>query len=163
MSTNTKQISDFVKDLLIKEGFFKTELKDNAAEWRYVVEFPPGTEHFSEIFMPKGQNILIVATGVTLSEEVYKALISMPENKRKDLIFKWKKDLLFTKADFRMIPNDEYLQKIEFAVPIFPEKLSRAELIEALREIYKCKLYIIWSLQHEIGNKKSKDNCAMYV
>jgi hypothetical protein len=70
-------------------------------------------------------------------------------------------DLLFRKAEFRMLPNAENLQRIDFSIPVYIEELTKPKLFEALREIFKCKLYIIWNLQHEFDRRGDIE--AMYL
>ncbi|HIP62958.1 MAG TPA: DUF2299 domain-containing protein, partial [Archaeoglobus profundus] len=41
------------------------------------------------------------------------------------------------------------------------EELTKPKLMEALREIFRCKLYIIWSVNHEFERTTDKD--LMYL
>ena len=86
---------------------------------------------------------------------------SLPPERKKKLIFKWKMDLLFRKTEFRMLPDAENLRQIEFQIPLYLEELTKPKLMEALREIFKCKLYIIWSVKYEFESVDSKD--LMYL
>jgi hypothetical protein len=115
----------------------------------------------SDIVKLKGRDVVLVVSGVVLSDEHYKALHSLPREKKRALIHKWKMDLLFRNAEFRMIPNAENVKQIEFQVPLYLEELTKSELIKALREIFKCKLYIIWSVNYEFEKRKDLD--AMYL
>ena len=148
---------DEVKRWLIEEGIFKSEVPDENAEWHYVVEFPAESGQISDIIKLKGRDIVLVISGVILAEEHYRALHSLPPERKKKLIFKWKMDLLFRKAEFRMLPDAENLRQIEFQIPLYLEELTKPKLMEALREIFKCKLYIIWSVNYEFERTDSKD------
>jgi len=150
-----------VKQWLIEEGIFKTEVPDDNADWHFVVEFPIGSNQISDIIKVKGRDLVVVVSGIILAEHHYKALHSLPKEKKKNLIFKWKMDLLFRKAEFRMLPDAENLRQIEFQVPIYIEELTKPKLMEALREIFRCKLYIIWSVNHEF--EKTTDKDLMYL
>jgi len=150
-----------VKHWLIEEGIFKTEVPDDNADWHFVVEFPIGSNQISDIIKLKGRDLVVVVSGIILAEHHYKALHSLPKEKKRNLIFKWKMDLLFRKAEFRMLPDAENIRQIEFQVPIYVEELTKPKLMEALREIFKCKLYIIWSVNHEF--EKTTDKDLMYL
>ena len=152
---------DKVKQWLMEEGILKAEVPDENAEWHYVVEFPPGSNQISDVVKPAGKDFILVISGLVLSEKHYKALHSLPHDKKKNLIHKWKMDLLFRKAEFRMLPNAESLQRIDFTIPIYLEDLRKSVLFDALREIFRCKLYVIWNLQHEFDKKGDVD--AMYL
>ncbi len=150
-----------VKSWIVSEGIFKQEIQDEAAEWHYVVEFPLESGQVSDIILPKGKDFILVVSGLVFAEEHYRALHNQPLNKKKEIIFKWKMDLLFRKAEFRMIPDDISIQRIDFSMPIYLEELTKPKLFEALREVFKCKLYIIWQLNHLFGDNRSLE--AMYL
>lgn len=150
-----------IKRWLIEENILKADVPDEMAEWHYVVEFPPNSNQVSDVLKPVGKEVVIVISGIVLSEKHYKALHSLSHEKKRSLIFKWKMDLLFRDAEFRMIPDDEMLQRIEFSVPIYPDELKKSVLIRALREIFRCKLYIIWNVKHEFD--KFSDVESMYL
>ncbi len=152
---------DEVKRWLIEEGIFKSEVSDENADWHYVVEFPVNSGHISDIIKLKGRDLVVVVSGIILAEKHYKALHSLPPERKKKLIFKWKMDLLFRKTEFRMLPDAENLRQIEFQIPLYLEELTKPKLMEALREIFKCKLYIIWSVKYEFESVDSKD--LMYL
>ncbi len=150
-----------IKQWLIEEGILKAEIPDERAEWHYVVEFPQNSNQVSDVLKPIDKDVVIVISGIVLSENHYKALHSLSYEKKRNLIFKWKMDLLFREAEFRMIPNDEMLQRIEFSAIIYPDELKKSVLIKALREIFRCKLYIIWNVRHEFDKTNSID--SMYL
>ncbi len=154
-------MKEIVKGWLIEEGILKAEVPDENAEWHFLVEFPQNSKQMNDILKLRGRDVVIVVSGVVLSEEHYKALHSLPIEKKRALIHKWKIDLLFRNAEFRMIPNAENIKQIEFQVPIYLEELTKPELMRALREIFKCKLYIIWNVNYEFEKRKDLD--AMYL
>ncbi len=154
-------MKDVVKKWLAEEGILKAEIPDENAEWHYIVEFPSGSNQISDVIKIKDRDLIIVASAIVLSEKHYKALHSLPKEKKKNLIFKWKMDLLFRNAEFRMIPDAENLQRIDFQIPIYLEELNKPKLMNALREIFKCKLYIIWSVSHEF--ERTEHINSMYL
>ena len=162
MSNISNEVGREVKDWVTGEGIFKREIDDELAHWHYVVEFPLESGQVSDILMPKGKDLILVVSGLVFAEEHYKALHALPPNKKKDIIFKWKMDLLFRNAEFRMIPDDMAIQRIDFSMPVYLEELTKPKLFEALREVFKCKLYIIWQLDHLFGTEKSGVE-AMYL
>ena len=150
-----------VKDWLLEEGILKSEVPDEMAEWHYVVEFPAKSNQVSDIIKPKDRKMILVLSGIVLSESHYKAFNSLTPEEKQKLIHKWKMDLLFRRADFRLIPDAMNLQRIEFSIPIFEDSLTKTSVIEALRELFKCKLYIIWNVQHEFD--RFTDVNSMYL
>jgi hypothetical protein len=150
-----------VKKWLLEEEILKSEVPDDAADWHYVVEFPAKSNQVADIIKPKGKNMILLLSGIVLSEQHYRAFNSLTLEKKKNLIHRWKMDLIFRRVDFRMLPDAVNLQRIEFSLPIFEDELKKSTLIEGLREIFKCKLYIIWNVQYEF-DKFSEPN-SMYL
>ncbi len=161
MSDISSEVGREVKEWVTSEGIFKQEVPDEVAHWHYVVEFPLESGQVSDILMPKGKDFILVMSGLVFAEEHYRALHSLPPNKKKDLIFRWKMDLLFRKAEFRMVPDDVSVQRMDFSMPVYIEELTKPKLFEALREVFRCKLYIIWHLNHLFGDSKGVE--AMYL
>jgi hypothetical protein len=156
-----QSMKEIVRDWLIQEGILKAEVPDENAEWHFVVEFPPNSGQVSDVVKVKDRDLVLVVSGIVLSEKHYKALHSLPKEKKRNIIFRWKMDLLFRKAEFRMIPDAENVRQIEFQVPIYVEELTKPVLMDALREVFRCKLYIIWYVNHEFKDVKDMD--TMYL
>jgi len=154
-------LGEEIKKWFVEEGIFKEEISDEKAEWHYLVEFPAGSKQISDVLKPIKKDVVIVASGIALSKEHYRAMSTLPAKKRNEIIYKWKMDLLFRKAEFRIRANGSNVQKIEFSVPVYLEEASRGEIMDSLREVFRSKMYIIWSLQHEFEGV-SNDVDAMF-
>lgn len=154
-------LGEKIKEWLIEEGIFKKDVPDDKAEWHYLVEFPADSKQMTDIVKPANKDVILVLSGIALSEKHYRALHSLTPEKKRKLIHRWKMDLLFRKAEFRMHPDSGNLQRIDFSVPIYSDELRKSVLMEALREVFRCKIYIIWNLNHEFG--KISDIDAMFL
>jgi len=148
-SRDVGDLREVIKTWLAEEGILKADVPDERAAFHYVVEFPPGSNQVSDVVKPVDKDFVVVVSGIVLAESHYRALHSLPPEKKKNLIHRWKMDLLFREAEFRMVPDADSLQRVEFSIPIYREELTKSRLMGALREIFKCKLYIIWNVQHE--------------
>ncbi|HID43480.1 MAG TPA: DUF2299 domain-containing protein [Archaeoglobaceae archaeon] len=153
-------LGEKVKQWLVEEGIFKKDVPDKKAEWHYLVEFPAGSNQMTDIVKPENKDVILVLSGIALSERHYRALHSLTSDKKRNLIHRWKMDLLFRKAEFRMHPESGDLQRIDFSVPIYTDEIKKSVLMEALREVFRCKIYIIWNLKHEFG--RTSDIDAMF-
>ena len=154
-------VFSLVKEWLLEEGILKSEVPDEMADWHYVVEFPAKSNQVSDIVKPKDKRMILLLSGIVLSESHYRAFNSLTPEEKQKLVHKWKMDLIFRRADFRLIPDAMNLQRVEFSIPIFEDALSKSSVIEALRELFKCKLYIIWNVQHEFD--RFSDVNSMYL
>ncbi len=145
-----------VKDWLEKEGIFKEEVENEKAEFHFLVQFPKGSRYISEVIKPRDRDYIIVGSSIQLADEHYKALHSMPKAEKEALLWQWRFDLLFRDAEFRMVPSAQELKGLEFTRSIYEEEVTRSTLIGALREIFKCKLYIIWRVAQLMGRGESE-------
>ena len=71
-------------------------------------------------------------------------------------------ELLFRNSDFNMIPNAEDPQTIQFIRPLHFEGLTKNVLMDAIREDYKCHLFVVWTMQRLFGAAPPKSPETMY-
>lgn len=150
-------LGDLVKEWLKEEDIFKKEVADDDSEWHYVVQFPSESNQVSDIIKPQGKDFILVLSGLALSEKHTRAFNSLPSNKKRDLMHQWKMDLLFRDAEFKMHSEKENLQRVDFSLPIYAENVKKSALMDGLREVFRCKMYIIWNLQHEFEGYSDVD------
>jgi len=77
-------MKEIVRDWLVQEGILKAEVPDENAEWHFVVEFPPNSGQVSDIVKVKDKDLVLVVSGIVLSEKHYKALHSLPKEKKRN-------------------------------------------------------------------------------
>ncbi|WP_456474489.1 DUF2299 domain-containing protein [Candidatus Pyrohabitans sp.] len=151
------ELAEKVKGWLEKEGIFKEEIDNENAEFHFLVQFPKGSNYISEVIKPKDRDYLIIGSSIQLAEEHYRALHSLPKTEMNALLWQWRFDLLFRDAEFRMVPSAQELKGMEFTRSLYEEDLSKSMLINALREIFKCKLYIVWRVAQMMGREESTE------
>ncbi|NOZ59513.1 MAG: DUF2299 domain-containing protein [Euryarchaeota archaeon] len=151
-----KQLADKVRGWLQGEGIFREEVETEKTDFHFIVNFPAGSNYVSEVIKPKEREYLIVGTSIQLADEHYKALHSLPKAEKEALLWQWRFDLLFRNAEFRMVPSARELRGVEFTRSIYLEDLSRTALMDALRELFKCKLYVIWRVAQLMGRSESE-------
>lgn len=156
MAEDKSELKEKVKGWLEKEGILKEEVENEKAEFHFIVNFPRGSTYISEVIKPKERDYLIVGSTIKLADEHYKALHSLPKAEKEAMLWQWRFDLLFRDAEFRMVPSAKELQGLEFTMTIYEEELSRVALMKALREIFKCKLYVIWRVAQMMGRIESE-------
>jgi hypothetical protein len=156
MGKNENELAARVKSWLEKEGILKDEVENEKAEFHFIVNFPRGSKYISEVIKPKDRDYIIVGSSIQLAEEHYKALHSLPKAEKEALLWQWRFDLLFRDAEFRMVPSAQELKGLEFTRSLYEEEVTRVTLIGALREIFKCKLYIIWRVAQLMGRVESE-------
>lgn len=155
-------LKDKIMEWLIEEGFFKNEVHDENAEFHFVIEVPPSSGQTIDVIYPKNRNLVLVATGIKLSDEHYRMVMGMSEKERREFMWKIRFDLLFLNTEFQIIPGAESPQLFQFTRKLYPENLTRQLLIDSISEVHKCKLYIIWRMK-EVSERHQKNNDAMYL
>jgi hypothetical protein len=60
-------------------------------------------------------------------------------------------DLLFQQSSFEIESERGDLQGIHFTREIYYDGLTKNKLMEAVRENFKCELYIVWKFQEVFG------------
>jgi|Deesub1362A_J573_1020465.scaffolds.fasta_scaffold01000_5 hypothetical protein len=156
MGENKNELAEKVKGWLEKEGILKDEVENEKAEFHFLAQFPRGSKYISEVIKPKDRDYIIVGSSIQLAEEHYKALHSLPKAEKNALLWQWRFDLLFRDAEFRMVPSAQELKGVEFTKALYVEDVNRSALINALREIFKCKLYIVWRVAQLMGREESE-------
>ncbi len=149
-----RKMRKMIKEWLIKEGIFKEEVSDENAEFHYIVEVPPASTQLIDIVQPKGTEIILVASGIKLSDEHYKAVMELSEKEREDFMWGIRFGLLFLPTEFQIIPDSKNPQLFQFTRKLYVENIERQRFIDAIAEVHKCKLFIIWKLNQKFGGKK---------
>ncbi|MFB3766158.1 MAG: DUF2299 domain-containing protein [Methanotrichaceae archaeon] len=152
-----------IRDWLTEQGIFRSQVSDEKAFSHIQIEFPAGSGRSTGIVFPKPrEDIVLIIGGVSLSKEHYDKLKAMPDEERKDLLWDMQFDLLFKESEFQMIPNAEDLQQIQFIRPLRLEGLTRNLMMDAIRDNYRCVLYVIWTMARHFGAAPPKSQDAMY-
>jgi len=141
-----------VKDWLAEEGMYKDKIVDDEATYHFIVEMPANSGRIAHIVQPKArEDLLIIGSGIKLLKGHYDGLKAMSESKRKELLWEMRFQLLFRDSDFHMEPSADDLKSIKFTRPIHFDGLNKNTLVDALREDFKCNLFIIWKMKQQFG------------
>ncbi len=145
---------DKIREWLMRDGIFKKEVQDDKAEFHFVTEVPPVSSQFIDVIYPKNTDLILVASGLKLSDEHYKAVMSLSERERDKFMWEIRFGLLFLPTEFQIIPDARNPQLFQFTRKLYIENLTRQGLMDAIAEVHKCKLYIIWKLRERFSDRK---------
>ena len=155
-------LKTMIKAWLEDEGYLKREVEDLNADFHFIIEVPPQSGQMIDIINPKERDIILVASGIKLSENHYKALIGLDEKEREKFMWEIRFDLLFLSTEFQIIPSATTPQLFQFTRKLYAEDLTRQALMDAISEVHKCKLYIIWKMNSRFAGNGS-DEKIMYI
>jgi hypothetical protein len=150
-----------VKDWLVEAGIYRDKVPDDKANWHYVVEIGPGA--VLDVAQQKGkEDMVIIASGITLSKQHYDALRGMPRSKRDDLLWDVRFQLLFQPCDFTMLPNEAELQTFQFTRGLFQDGLTKQGLMDSLAMVHRCKLFVNWKMIQMFGDTPKTVDPGIY-
>lgn len=152
-----------IKGWLTDEGIFRNLIVDDNAHTHFQIEYPPNSGRLLDVVFPKPrEDIVLIASGTALGKEHYDGLKAKPDKERKDILWDMRFDLLFRESDFQMIPSAEDLQRIQFIRPLRFEGLDKNLLMDAIRDDFRCHLYIVWKMSRLFGEAPPKSSEVMY-
>ncbi len=155
-------IREMVRFWLEDEGIFRKEVDDMNADFHFIVEVPPGSNQVIDIIAPRNKSLVLVASGVKLSDEHYSAVMSMDEKERERFMWDIRFSLIFLRTEFQIIPNAISPQLFQFTRKLYQEDLTRQLLMDAIGEVHKCKLFIIWKMREKF-DRMDGDRGVMYI
>jgi len=152
-----------IKDWLTVELTFKCHIPDDNAHSHLQIEFPSGSGRLIDVIFPKPrEDILLIVSATALSKEYYDALKAMSVKKRMDILWDIRFELLFKGSEFQMITGPEDLQRIQFIRPLRFDGLNQNILMDAIREDFRCHLFIEWTMMRLFGDGLPKSADTMY-
>jgi hypothetical protein len=137
-----------IKAWLVQEGLFKEELSSENLYFQLAAEFPVKSGRHLSIIQPKDhEDMIVVFSRIRLADAHQKALSAMPPKERERLLWQMRYDLLFQNSSFEIEPGGGDLQSIRFTREIYYDGLTKNQLMQAIRENFKCELYVVWKFQ----------------
>jgi len=152
-----KEIEDTCNKIikwLNEEGIFKEKINDENLHFHVPVQFPSGSGRHLSVIQPKNREDMVVVLSRIMLADVHKlALQAMPRKERIKFLWNMRYSLLFQESNFEMQPGGENLEGIQFTREIYYDSLTKNKLMEAMRENFKCELYVVWKFQEVFGDK----------
>ena len=133
------------------------------------VETKPTPDGFSFHFTGKGtrdipftilqpeawKRTVLILSEVTIAEDDIKYIKSMRPGDRDKFLYNLQKDIMFTSTHFALSPDFEKTgipSGIQFSKEICYDGLTEDRLNNAIGEVIKNVIFVIWSIRKEFGN-----------
>jgi hypothetical protein len=137
---------------LTQEGLFKEQVSDDNLYFQVAAEYPTRSGRHVSIIQPKNhEDMIVVFSRIRLADVHQKAISAMLPKERERLLWMIRYELLFQESSFEMEPAGGDLQSIRFTREIYYDGLNKNKLMEAIRENFKCELYVVWKFQEVFG------------
>ncbi|MDK2781123.1 MAG: hypothetical protein PWR13_151 [Archaeoglobi archaeon] len=150
-----------ILEWLVRDGLSVREVQDEGASFHLIAEVPPNSSQFIDVLHPEKMDFILVASGIKLSEEHERALMNLAENEREKFMWEIRFGLIFLPTEFKILPDSKNPRLFQFTRKLYIENLTRQSLMDAVAEVHKCKLFIIWKLREKFGERRSDE--VMYV
>lgn len=152
MPKKWESVKKRIEKWLKEEGLKHKEIQDPKTHFHLIVEHPAGSGRSIHIVHPKNlKNQVVVVTRIGINPNHRRALSKMQKKRRYDFLWELRFGLLFREGMFKIEPNVEKFEHIELVNVIYHEDLTRPSLLHAIRENFKCRLFVSWKLQKMAG------------
>jgi hypothetical protein len=146
---------------LTEEGLYKNRIQDENLHFHLAAEYPLRSGRHLSIIQPKNHEDMVVILSRIMLADVHKnALLAMQRKDRLKLLWNMRYALLFQESSFEMQPGGESLEGIQFTHEIYYDGLTKNKLMEAMRENFKCELYVVWKFQEIFGDRPGPEEAS---
>jgi hypothetical protein len=152
LTTDTAKLKQKIYDWLAEEGMFRKDVDDSKARFHFGINYPVGSPYHIEIVKPRDMKDGILIVSVLRVAPSHKtALAKLSPEKRKPLIHDLKLLLLSRRPGFSVKENEDVWDAVQFQVRLLEDKLSKTSLLEAIDEVFRSMLFVIWTFGHHFG------------
>ena len=161
-------VRDRIKTWLVQEDIFKEEVPSESLYYQIAAEYPARSGRHLSIIQPRGhEDMVVIFSRIMLADVHQKAIMHLLPQQKERLMWQIRYDLLFRQSSFEIEPAGEDMRSIRFTREIYYDGLTKDRLMEAIRENFKCELYVVWNFQELFGEgsaaKDSKPPEPMYI
>jgi hypothetical protein len=152
MKRQKEEVAKKVREWLVEDGLYKDKVTDENADFHFLAEIPPNSRQFIDVVFPKNRDdMIVIASGVRLADEHYSALMSLSSERREELLWDIRFKLLFLETGFQIVPGVQDPRIFQFTRELYFDGLNKNVFMDALKQIYRCKLFIVWTMQKLFG------------
>ncbi len=157
-STEVEEIRNKISSWLTAEELLKEQIQDENLYFHFAAEFPAHSGRHCSIIQPLNrQDMIVVFSRIRLADTHRAALAALPAKEKEHFLWQMRYDLLFCQSSFEMEQADGELQSMRFSREIYYDGLTKNKLMEAIRENFKCELYVVWKFQEVFGEGGSSE------
>ena len=147
-----KQWKQTIYDWLAEEGMFRKDVDDPKAAFHFGINFPVNSPYHIEVVKPRDMKdgVLIVSV-LRVAPSHQTALAKLSVEKRKSLVHDLKLQLLTRRPGFSLKENEGVWDAVQFQVRLLNDNLSKTTLLEAIDDVFRSMLIVIWTFGHNFG------------
>lgn len=148
----TNELKQKVYDWLAEEGMFRKEVDDPKAAFHFGINYPVGSPYHIEVVKPRDMKdgVLIVSI-LRVAPSHQTALAKLSPEKLKPLIHELKLRLLSRRPGFSVKDQEGVWDAVQFQIRLLNDSLSKTTLLEAIDDVFRSMLFVIWTFGHNFG------------
>ena len=148
----TSKWKDTIYEWLAEEGMFRKEVDDPKAAFHFGINYPVNSPYHIEIVKPRDMKdgILVIAV-LRVAPSHQTALAKLEKEKRAPLIQDLRLRLLGRPPGFSVKENNGVWEAVQFQIRLLHDNLSKTSLLEAIDDVFRSMLTVIWTFGHEFG------------
>ncbi len=141
-----------VYDWLAQEGMFRKEVDDAKSAFHFGINYPVGSPYHIEIVKPRDMidGVLVISV-LRIAPSHQTALAKQSPEKRKPLLHGLRLRLLSRRPGFSVKEDDGVWSAVQFQVRLLHDILTKTTLLEAIDDVFRSMLFVIWTFGHNFG------------
>jgi hypothetical protein len=159
MSADGESFEEKVLRWVTENALVNEKLQDEAANFRYRVEYPRDSGTYTDIINPKDHpDLLLLIATISIDPIHQTALQSLPQNKRMDFLDDLTKTLLFQPVSYYAVPEMYRPESIQFSKELYLDGINKMNFIEGMAGIYRCITYVVWKYRSKFDASYNHDD-----
>ncbi len=140
-----------IKDWIVDEGIFRENKVEDNADFHFIVEFPK--DNIMDVVRPKGKDYVLIACATQVSPQHLDLMNTSSPKERSNFLLDVNMSLNQFLVDVQLAVDQStnLLQQYVITYQIFDDGLSKNNLYDALKRVFKAKIQCVWLIERTFG------------
>lgn len=140
-----------IKNWIVDEGIFREKKVDDNADFHFIVEFPK--DNIMDVVKPKGKDFIVFACATQVSPQHLELMNNSSPKTRSDFLLDANMSINQFLVDCQLVidQNTNLLQQYVITYQIFEDGLSKNNVFDALKRVFKAKIQCVWMIEKTFG------------
>ena len=144
---------EIIKNWIVDEGIFREKKVDDNADFHYIIEFPK--DNIMDVVKPKGKDFVLIACATQVSPQHLELMNDSSPKQRSNFLLDVNMGINQFLVDCQLAvdQNTNLLQQYVITYQIFDDGLSKNNLFDALKRVFKAKIQCVWLIERTFGTE----------
>lgn len=140
-----------VEEICLGEGIALQKVHNDMANFQLNLQFPNPQSNIN-VFQPKGKNdMILIGAMIEIAEPHKQKLRSLDTKKREEFIWNLRLLLAQGTVEFELKHPGDTLEFVRVHRFLYEDGFSKSAFMNALLDVNRSKLLVIWFIQREFG------------